>query len=164
MKEILYDSKDFPKLNKKLQTKYIATVMDRMENSIGKKNTKNVLFSCGVQCCGKSWSNFVNDIWKKSESIEEFIKNLNKAEEKYSTCFSFDRINNSISVYRKKCICGLINKGNHFDGNANYCNCSIGHMSKFFNSVLPIDNITLKQTIFNGNDKCEWEIKIIKQE
>ncbi|MBI9058996.1 DUF6144 family protein [Labilibaculum sp. DW002] len=158
MEKILHDSKDFQKLNKKQQTKYIETVMDRMVDAIGQSKTNNVLFACGEQCCGKSWSTFVKKIWTNSESLENFFENLNEEEEKYNTSISYDHLKHSIKVNRTKCICGLINKGEHFVDNNSYCNCSTGHMSKFFNSVFSVKKISLIKTIYNGADKCEWNI------
>jgi hypothetical protein len=87
MEKILYDSKEFPKLNKKDQTKYIEKVMNRMVDTIGQTNTNNVLFACGEQCCGKSWSNFVKKIWNNSESIDNFFENLNRKEKNTAHIF-----------------------------------------------------------------------------
>lgn len=158
MEKILYDSIEFTKLKKPDQTEYIENIMDRMVKTIGQDNTNDVLFACGAQCCGNSWSNFAKKIWKSSKSIEDFIKNLNREEEKYDTHMSYNSLKKLITVTRSKCICGLINKGEHFQDNKSYCNCSIGHMSVFFNSVFPVRNIKLEKTIFNGADRCEWNI------
>lgn len=160
MENILYDSIEFNKLKKPAQTEYIEIIMDRMVKLIGQDNTNEVLFSCGVQCCGKSWSNFAKRIWKSSESIDDFFKNLNREEEEYDTQISYNSLKRLITVTRTKCICGLINKGQQFQNNKSYCNCSIGHMSAFFNSVFSVRNIKLEKTIFNGADRCEWSIEL----
>lgn len=161
MDGILHDSTNFTKMNKDDQIQYIENVMERMVETIGQKNTNSVLFSCGEQCCGKPWVNFAREIWERSKSsIDEFIANLNIAEEKYSTYFSNDSKNMLITVARKKCICGLINKGKPFKSNKSYCNCSTGHMFQFFNSIIPVQNIELKKSIMNGDRNCEWSIKI----
>ena len=89
MENILHDSINFPKLKKPEQTEYVETVIGRMDKIIGKENTANVLFECGAQCCGKSWSSFVKSIWDQSQSTEEFFKNLNKEEKKYNTQLEF---------------------------------------------------------------------------
>ncbi len=107
MEDILYDSKNFPKLKKPEQTKYVETVMTRMDKSIGSENAEKVLIECGKQCCGKSWSNFVKDIWNQSESINDFFINLNEKEEKYNTRITYNPDKNSIVVERSKCICGF---------------------------------------------------------
>lgn len=160
MENILYDSIEFNNLKKPAQTEYIEKIMDRMVKLIGQDNTNDVLFACGAQCCGNSWSNFAKRIWKSSKSIDEFFENLNIEEEKYNTHISYDSLNKLITVVRSKCICGLINKGQHFQNNKSYCNCSIGHMSVFFNSVFSVRNIKLEKTIFNGADGCEWSIEL----
>lgn len=164
MEEILFDSLDFRKLNKTEQTRYIEKVVERMERVIGLENTKKVLFECGSQCCGKSWSKFVKKIWDESESLEYFFVKLNKAEEKYNTSFTYDSKNKTITVIRTKCICGLINKGEPFIkpnwSNKTFCHCSIGHVDVFFNSVFKVKDIELRKSIFSGDERCEWLIEL----
>lgn len=161
MKDILHDSTNFNGFSKDDQVQYIETVMDRMVATIGQNDTDAVLFSCGEQCCGKSWVNFAKDIWNQSKGfLDNFIVNLNIAEEKYNTFFSYDSTNKSITVTRTKCLCGLVNKGKPFKNNKSYCNCSIGHMSQFFNSLVTIQKIDFNKSIMNGNEKCEWNIKL----
>ena len=160
MGEILYDSLEFKNLRKVEQTKYVEKVMDRMDDIIGQQNAEQVLFECGAQCCGKSWSNFARRIWKNSESMDDFIVNLNKEEEKYNTYFHYNAEKNLITINRSKCICGLINKGGHFSSNQSFCKCSIGHMSVFFNSVFLVNDIQFKKSIFNGDKNCEWIVEL----
>jgi hypothetical protein len=160
MEKILFDSAEFPNLKKKEQTKYIETVMERMEKNIGLENTSKVLQECGAQCCGKSWSNFVKQIKDNSKSQEDFFVRLNNEEKKYGTCISYDSEHKSITVVRNKCICGLINKGDIFSENNTFCSCSIGHMSVFFNSIFRVDSIQLMQSIYSGDERCEWIIRL----
>jgi len=162
METILFDSSNFTKLKKIDQTRYIETLTKRMEETIGLEASKKVLFECGAQCCGKSWSKFVKAVWEKSNSLEDFFEKINKAEEKYYTHFSYNSTNNTITLIRTKCICGLINKGNIFTNNTSFCNCSLGHMDVFFNSVLNVKDIKLEKSIFSGNERCEWLIQLKK--
>jgi len=160
MDKILFDSIHFTNLNKSEKTEYIEIIIKRMQEHIGFENTNKVLFDCGSQCCGKSWSDFAMQIWKDSKTIEKFIINANKAEEKYNTKFFYDPINNTITVIRTKCICGLINKGEYFKENCAFCNCSIGHMDKFFRTIFKVKNISLKTSIYSGDKECKWIIEI----
>ena len=160
MKKILHDSTNFTKLKKNEQTEYVSNVVDRMANTIGVKNAEKILFNCGAQCCGKSWSKFVKDIWDNSKTLNDFFINLNNEESKYNTKILYNASDNSITVKRSKCICGLINKGKLFTKKNLYCKCSIGHMSIFFNTISNVENITLNTSIFNGDDECKWTIKL----
>lgn len=160
MEKILFDSSNFPKMKKIEQTNYVEIITTRMNEIIGFENTKKVLFECGSQCCGKSWSKFVKDIWDKSKSLDEFFKSINKAEEKYNTNFTYDSEKRIITLIRTKCICGLINKGEHFFKDKTFCNCSLGHMSIFFNSVFDVEDIKLEKSIYSGDKICKWLIKI----
>jgi hypothetical protein len=160
MEDILYDSENFIKLNKIAQTKYIETVVSRMIDCIGKEHTEKVLFECGAQCCGKSWSEFARHIWHCSDSIDDFFENLNEEEKKYNTTFFYNSEKKSIIVERITCICGLINKGNHFESTIDFCKCSIGHMYIFFNSVFSVKSIHHEKSIYAGADKCRWRIQI----
>jgi len=158
MEDILFDSNNFTSLKKKEQTQYVGTVVERMEQLIGEDNTKKVLFECGKNCCGKSWTDFAKKIYNNSDSIENFIDNLNKEEIKYNTFITFNKNKNTIQVKRTKCICGLINKGEIFSHTNLYCSCSNGHMSAFFNSIFRVDEVVLVKSIYNGNDSCVWEV------
>lgn len=160
MERILFDSSSFSKLKNKEQTQYVEKVLTRMTDIIGLENTENVLFECGTQCCGKSWSKFVKEIWGKTKSLEDFFKNLNKEEEKYNTKIKFIESKNLIIVERSKCLCGLINKGEIFHHNKEYCKCSNGHMSAFFKTIFDVKEIQLIQSIYSGSDICQWKIKI----
>ena len=158
---IVHDSKDFPGLKKPEQTEYLETVMDRMVEQLGRENTDSVLFACGEQCCGKSWSEFAKGIMARNiGSVDDFIAKLNIEEKKYDTYMTYDAAHGEIAVFRKSCICGLINKGKPFRSNKSFCNCSLGHMSFFFRSVLEVKEITLLRTIMNGDDRCEWRVKL----
>jgi len=160
MASIVSDSLDFPKLTKNEQTEYIEKVIVRMQKTIGLENTKRVMFKCGAQCCGKSWSQFAQTIFERSANLEDFFANLNKEEKQYNTKISYNEKDNTITVTRSKCICGLINKGSYFKENKGFCACSIGHMDKFFSTLFDLKNIELKGSIYSGNDKCEWLIEL----
>lgn len=160
MEDILFDSGRFSALAKPEQTKYVETVIARMDQLIGETNTEKVLFECGAQCCGKSWSNFARRIWDRAESTEDFFIQLNAEEEQYNTQITHDSDHQLITVTRSECICGLINKGAPFLNNRNFCKCSIGHMSVFFNTIFEVTQIELKKAIYAGDERCEWKIKI----
>ena len=160
MADILYDSKSFAGLSKTDQTKYVETVLHRMIKIIGIESTEKILFECGSQCCGKSWSNFAKRIWDNSKSLDDFFEKLNEEEKKYSTMISYNSAENSITVERDKCICGLINKGDHFKSTKAYCKCSLGHMSVFFNSIFSVQDIQLVESIYSGSERCKWNILI----
>lgn len=160
MDSILFDSINFPKLNKVDKVHYVESTVNRMKAEIGEDNTKKVLFQCGAKCCGKSWSAWAKSFWDNSDSLDDFFVNLNKEEEKYNTSMSFDKAANTVSVMRTKCICGLINKGAFSTDDNLYCTCSSGHMDAFFSSVFSVENVELEQSIFNGAVTCNWKVKL----
>ncbi len=158
MEPILHDSGGFNKLKKADQTKYVEVVVDRMVKHVGLENTERVLYECGAQCCGKSWSQFAKRIWEDSVSMEEFVEKLNKEEEKYNTHIEHCVSDNTLVVERSKCICGMINKGLPFESSGDFCSCSIGHMAAFFGAVLPVSRVELEETISVGDDRCRWKV------
>lgn len=162
MEDVLFDSLTFPTLNKKEQTRYIETIMDRMQKTIGLENTYKVLEECGAQCCGKSWSSFAKQIWDCSATSEDFFVSLNREEKKYNTHISYDSMGKNITVTREKCICGMINKGNVFEQGNVFCNCSIGHMNEFFSSIFEVRNVKLVKSIYSGDKMCQWIVSINK--
>lgn len=160
LEKVLFDSMNFSKMNKNQSVKYVETVINRMDNHLGKENTKKILSKCGERCCGKTWSNFVREIKDSTEDLVSFFQLLNQKEAAFNTVFDFDQDKNIITINRGKCICGLINKAkNKFNSNL-YCQCSTGHFFRFFEPVFPVKNVELKKSILSGADSCEWEVKI----
>ncbi|MGL1930390.1 MAG: DUF6144 family protein [Desulfotalea sp.] len=160
MEDILHDSTGFPKLKKPEQTKYVETVIGRLKESIGEDKTNKILFDCGAKCCSKLWTSFVKNIWSQSESLQDFFKLLNEEEEKYNTTLEYNSTDNTITVQRSKCICGMINKGKPFTTHKEYCMCSIGHMSVFFNTVFDVKEINILGSIYSGSEKCTWLVEL----
>ena len=62
-----------------------------MGKYLGKDNTQKVLRSCGNQCCGKSWTNFVKDIWDETKELTSFFKLLNIREKACNTEFVYNK-------------------------------------------------------------------------
>jgi len=162
MESILHDSGEFSTLKKVEQAKYVEVVVGRMTEGLGQEMTDRVLYECGAQCCGKSWSNFAKRIRQASSSLADFVDNLNKEEAKYNTRIEYCSLENSVVVERTKCICGLVNKGLPFESNSSFCNCSIGHMAKFFSTVFNVDKVELEETISAGSNRCRWKILLQK--
>ena len=162
MESILHDSGEFSTLKKVDQAKYVEVVVGRMTESLGQEMTDRVLYECGAQCCGKSWSNFAKRIRQASSSLDDFVDNLNKEEAKYNTRVEYCSLENSVVVERTKCICGLVNKGLPFESNSRFCNCSIGHMAAFFATVFNVDQVELEETISAGSSRCRWKILLKK--
>lgn len=158
MEPILHDSLKFSNLRKTDQAKYVELVVSRIVDDIGLEHAKRVLYECGAQCCGKSWSGFAKRIWEASTTLGEFVEKLNTEEEQYSTHIEYSSIDNSLTVERTKCICGLVNKGLPFDGDSHFCSCSLGHMAVFFGAVLSVDRIELEETISTGSKRCRWRV------
>jgi hypothetical protein len=158
MEPILHDSSKFSKLRKTDQAKYVELVVSRIVDDIGLEDANRVLYECGAQCCGKSWSGFAKRIWEASTTLVEFVEKLNTEEEKYSTHIEYSSADSSLTVERTKCICGLVNKGLPFDGDSHFCSCSLGHMAVFFGAVLSVDRIELEETISAGSKRCRWRV------
>lgn len=163
MPQILFDSDKFTTLKKSNQSDYVEKVIGRMNVILGEENTNKVLFECGAQCCGKSWSDFALKIWKQSTSLNDFFIQLNEEEKKYNTFIEYHPEPNTIIVERSACICGLINKGKPFTVNKNFCNCSVGHMSVFFKTIFSVTDIQLENSIFAGANKCRWILTIQRE-
>lgn len=160
MESILHDSGGFARLKKAEQVKYVDVVVGRMVEAIGPQEAERVLYECGAQCCGKSWSAFARRIWDESATVEEFVGNLNREEEKYNTRIEYLPDDNALVVERTACICGLINKGLPLDAGSRYCSCSLGHMAIFFGTVLEVGGIELEESISAGSDRCRWTVQL----
>ena len=160
MEHILHDSGRFGSLKKHDQVKYVGTVVERMVEHIGRQNTDRVLFECGLQCCGKTWSGFVKRIWDESTSVDGFFAKLNEEEEDFGTTFSYDPDGRTITIERGRCLCGLVNKGRSPLNNSGYCRCSVGHWYGFFNAVFAVEEIVLEQSICADARSCKWKVVI----
>jgi len=159
---ILGDSMEYIRMGKKEKAGYIRSVIERMERYMGKDNVKKVMSDCGRQCCGKSWTDFIDGIHCASKDINDFFELLNIEEKNYGTEFVFLQENNMIVIERSRCLCGLVEKARYKHENRNYCECSTGHFREFLGKVFTVEDILLKQSILCGADKCVWEVKIVE--
>jgi hypothetical protein len=157
---ILGDSMEYINMDKKEKAGYIRTVIERMENHIGRDNAKKVMGDCGRQCCGKSWSCFIKDIRDKTRDMTRFFELLNIKERNYGTVFVFNKEKNTVLIKRDKCLCGLVEKARYKHENGVYCECSTGHFREFLGKIFTVEDVLLKQSILYGSDRCIWEVKI----
>jgi hypothetical protein len=158
--EILGDSTRYTGMDKKEKAEYIRAVIERMEDHLGRDDSKKVMSDCGKQCCGKSWSNFIRDIWDKTGDMDRFFELLNIKERNYGTEFVFDKESNTILIERNKCICGLVEKARYLHEKGMYCECSTGHFREFFGQIFIVEDVLLKQSILSGSNRCRWEVDI----
>ena len=132
----------------------IKKIMTELEGICEEEQLAGIMKSCGRQCIPKSYISRAKAIYEKSDSIEDFLNELNETRIGGGQLHLNDK--KIIGIY-DKCYCGLVNK---LEGlSPLYCYCSAGWYEQLFFSVfgkpVKVEKIT---TILDGSNHCEFEI------
>ena len=135
--------------------------MERLENELGTESAIEVMKTCGSKCCGQGQRKTAKRLMQESTSIENFLDKLSNYEVKEGE-LEYKLINeNTIIAKHNRCFCGQVKKSGAQFKNSLYCQCSVEFNKQFFKAALnKTVEVELKQSILNGGDYCEFEIKI----
>ena len=129
---------------------------------------KTLEFYCmrifGSKCCRQGQRKTAKRLMNESSSIEEFLEKLSKYGVKDGELEYKLIDNNTIIGKHNKCFCGQVKKSTELFINKIYCQCSVEFNKQFFMSAFetPV-KVELKQSILNGGDYCEFEIKLLNK-
>ena len=157
---IMQDSSEYGKYKPDKKAHWWKNAVERLENELGKKEATEVMRTCGSKCCGKGQRKTAKRLMNESSSIEEFLEKLSKYGVKDGELEYKLIDNNTIIGKHNKCFCGQVKKTKELFKNKTYCQCSVEFNKQFFESAFekPVE-VELKQSIINGGDYCEFEIK-----
>lgn len=137
---------------------WIKTVIERLEELVGREKTREIMKQCGRRCCGVTTRKKAKKLMQESSSIQELINKLNK------TGIGGGRLrleDDTITGGYDHCYCGQVKKTQEPFISATYCHCSVGWYKQLFETALekPVE-VEITQSIISGAKSCEFIIHI----
>ncbi len=160
--EIMEKSNGYNKFKPEKKALWWNNAVEKLETRLGTKGAIEVMRICGSKCCGKGQRKTAKRLMSESSSIEKFLEKISNYEVKEGE-LEYKLINNkTINAKYNKCFCGQVKKQTDPFKNLTYCQCSVEFNKQFFEAAFekPV-KVELKQSIINGDDFCEFEIKIV---
>ena len=137
---------------------WIKTAVSRLEKLVGNRKARKIMASCGRKCCGITTRKKAKKLIQESNSLEEFIGNLNNAG------IGGGRLQlkgNTVTGGYDHCYCGQVKRTKEPFPTTTYCNCSVGRYKQLFETALdkPV-KVEITQSIISGSESCEFVIHI----
>ena len=158
--KIMKDSPEYGTYKPEMKAQWWKNAVEKLESELGTEKAVEVMNACGSKCCGKGQRKTAKRLMKESSSIENFLEKVSKYEVKDGE-LEYKLINeNTIIAKHNRCFCGQVKKSKELFKNTTYCQCSVEFNKQFFEAAFekPVE-VDLKQSILNGGDFCEFEIK-----
>ncbi len=159
---IMAESGEYDKYKPEIKAKWWKNAVDRLENELGTEKAIEVMRGCGSKCCGQGQRKTAKKLMSESSSVEEFLEKLSKYGGVKDGELEYKLINsNTIIGKHNRCFCGQVKRSTALFKNKTYCQCSVEFNKQFFEAAFekPVE-VKLKQAILNGDDYCEFEIRI----
>jgi predicted ArsR family transcriptional regulator len=158
---IMEDSDVYNSFKPEQKAQWWKTAVEKLEKEVGTSAAVEVMQTCGTKCCGAGQRKTARKMMNESSSIEEFLEKLSvygvkDGELEYNLVDS-----NTIIAKHNRCFCGQVKKSKELFINNTYCQCSVEFNKTFFEAALEkAVDVKLKQSILNGDEFCEFEVKI----
>jgi uncharacterized protein DUF6144 len=158
---IMNNSVDYNKLNPVRKAHWWDGAIDRLEEEMGTVGAIDVMKKCGSKCCGNGQRKTAKRLMSESTSIENFLDKLSNYEVKDGE-LEYKLIDSDTIIGKhNRCFCGQVKKSAQLFKSNTYCQCSVEFNKQFFEAAFekPVE-VELLQSILNGDDYCEFKIKI----
>ena len=141
------------------KAEWIRNAVQRLEKEVGKATAIKVMQACGVKCCGPTQQKRAKQFMEESHSVEELLAKLNEAGVGGGRLTLKNK--NTILGGYDWCYCGRVKQTKEPFPTDTYCHCSTGWYKSLFEAAFdkPVE-VTLKQSILQGADTCEFEIRL----
>jgi hypothetical protein len=141
------------------KAQWISGAVERLEKEVGKATAIKVMRACGVKCCGPTQRKRAKQFMEESHSVEELLAKLNEAGIGGGRLILKNK--NTILGGYDRCYCGRVKQATEPFATDTYCHCSTGWYHSLFEAAFdrPVE-VTLKQSILQGADSCEFEIRL----
>jgi predicted ArsR family transcriptional regulator len=138
---------------------WIRQMIGRMARKIGREKTAVVMQACGRMCCGVTSRRRAAEIKKRSQNLDELIRNLNHLRLGGGRLKRLDA--RTITGGYDRCYCGLVSQTAEKFPNLSYCRCSTGWYQQLFETALgrPVE-VEITRSIIGGDRTCEFIIRI----
>jgi len=158
---IMQESSVYDNLKPTQTAEWWRKAVERLENEVGTDKSVTVMRACGSKCCGNGQRGTAKKMMAESSSLIEFLYKLSKYKVKDGVLEYKLIDNNTIIARHNKCFCGQVKEFKEQFRNRIYCQCSVEFNKQFFEAALGKHvDVELKQSIINGGDCCEFEVKI----
>ncbi|UCD93833.1 MAG: hypothetical protein JSU69_08665 [Candidatus Zixiibacteriota bacterium] len=129
---------------------HIKSLMDILDKKVIAKTRKVLMADC--HCLGATVLQKAVTMKKESKNLDEFLEKFDH---------TMKREGNVIHVMYSKCYCPSVNKTKKKFSDT-YCQCSCGFNKKLFETALNKKvEVTLRNSILQGADQCDIEIRIL---
>lgn len=141
------------------KAQWISSAVQRLENEVGRATAIKVMQACGMKCCGPTQRKRARQFMEESHSVEELLAKLNEAGIGGGRLTLKNK--NTILGGYDWCYCGRVKQTKEPFPTDTYCHCSTGWYKSLFEAAFdrPVE-VTLKQSILQGADSCEFEIRL----
>ncbi|MCX7425927.1 MAG: DUF6144 family protein [Planctomycetia bacterium] len=141
------------------KAQWITSAVGRLEKEVGKATAIKVMRACGAKCCGPAQRKRAKQFMEESHSVEELLAKLNGAGIGGGRLTLKNK--NTILGGYDRCYCGRVKQTKEPFPTDTYCHCSTGWYQSLFEAAFdkPVE-VTLKQSILQGADSCEFEIRL----
>lgn len=158
-KKVIVKPEQFDKTsNYARKAEWIRNAVQRLEEEAGRATAIKVMQACGVKCCGPTQQKRAKQFMEESRSVEELLAKLNEAGIGGGR-LTLKNKNTIVGGY-DWCYCGRVKQTKEPFLTDTYCHCSTGWYKSLFEAAFnkPVE-VTLMQSILQGADSCEFEIR-----
>lgn len=158
---IMQDSPEYENLQPDETAEWWKKAVERLENEVGSDKSVTIMRTCGSKCCGNGQRESAKKLMTESSSLIDFLDKLSKSKVKDGVLEYKLVDNNTIIAKHNKCFYGQVRESKEKFKNRTYCQCSVEFNKQFFEAALGKNvDVVLKQSIINGGDCCEFEVKM----
>jgi len=137
----------------KRMERWITSLIDGLDKHVDEETRAMILEQCGRQCQSQAFIEKAQRIYKKSQTMEEFLNAFSKVYKNLQV------EGNNVYIVYPKCYCSFVNKIPSETLSATYCNCSRGWAKELFEKVLGRSvEVIMEESIVNGDQQCKFQI------
>jgi predicted hydrocarbon binding protein len=135
--------------------KWITRLIAGLDEHVEEKTKAAILEQCGRQCQTAAFIKKAKGIYKKSSSIDDFLRRFEQVYKNLHIKGS------NVYIIYPRCYCPQVNKIPKGKLSGTYCNCSRGWAKALFEGVLdrPVD-VVMEESIIKGDKQCSFRIII----
>jgi hypothetical protein len=138
---------------------WLRGAMQRLDDLLGEALAREVMASCGRECCGAGLAERAAEMMRAAGSLPGLIERLNANGIGGGRLVLADE--HTITGGYDHCYCSQVKGTREPFASATYCHCSAGWFGRLFESALggPVE-VELVQSIITGAESCEFVIRV----
>ena len=159
--KVMKNSPEYNQYKAEQKADWWKKAVDKLEKEMGKETAYEIMRTCGSKCCGTGQRKVAKRLMDGSSSLQEFLDNFINYGVKDNELGYEILDENTFITKHNKCFCGQVKKSKELFKSDIYCHCSVEFNKQFFSAAFeePVQ-VKLNKSILNGDDWCEFEVKI----